>query len=223
MNRFDDQVYQELADYQKSRTSGWTLHDAMQHLHDWADIFRFRFKLEIPAVPLRLARLRWNCLGHFDPSFNDFGLQNEIAIDVGHLTARLQSGAWWQVLATLLHEQLHFWQQLNGRPSRPGRGNYHNVEYRERAARLGLVVSSRGVNEHYLAESPFLMLLKEKGVDIPALSNSPQYFPASRPRVGSKLKRWSCGCIPPVRLRVGRAKIRVRCMDCGQMFDPDIT
>ena len=40
----------------------------------------------------RLARLRGNCLGHFNPAFNDFGLENEIAIDLYHLILRLAAG-----------------------------------------------------------------------------------------------------------------------------------
>src|SRR5437016_4854992 len=81
----------------------------------------------------------------------------------------LEPGCWWEVLGTLLHEQLHFWQKLNGRPSKPGPGNYHNVQYRDRARRLGLDVSSRGVNEAYDPEGPFMKLLVETGVVSPSV------------------------------------------------------
>ena len=211
-------VYRVLTDHQQNGTAGWSLQDVVKQLHEWAELFRFRFKLEIPAIPLRLARLRWNCLGHFNPGFNDFGLQNEIAIDLLHLVFRLETGDWWQVLGTLLHEQLHFWQQLNARPSKPGPGNYHNVQYRDKARHLGLSVSSRGVNEGYDPEGPFLKLLAEKGVVDPATFRQQHDTSPARPRVGSKLRKWSCGCERPVNVRVAVADFRAVCLKCQRLF-----
>jgi hypothetical protein len=224
-----DEVYRVLAEHQQTATagwktpgllaSGWDLHDVITHLHDWAETFRSRFCLQIPTVPLRLARLRWNCLGHFNPGFNDFGLRNEIAIDVSHLTYRLETGAWWEVLATLLHEQLHFWQQLNGNPPKPGPGNYHNVQYQAKAHRLGLVVSSRGVDEDYLADGPFLELLREKGVHVPETADLERQR-GRRARVGSKLKKWACGCERPVNVRVAVTDFQAMCLRCNRLFTP---
>lgn len=220
-------VYRVLAEHQQADTAGWKtpgllvegwdLQDVVTELHDWAETFRSRFSLNIPTVPLRLARLRWNCLGHFNPGFNDFGLRNEIAIDIVHLTYRLETGAWWEVLATLLHEQLHFWQQLNGKPPRPGPGNYHNVQYQAKAAALGLVVSNRGVNEDYLVDGPFLQLLRGQEVRVPATATL-ERDRRPRARVGSKLKKWSCGCNPPVNVRVAIADFQARCLTCNRLF-----
>ncbi|MCI0458574.1 MAG: hypothetical protein L0Z62_16545 [Gemmataceae bacterium] len=210
-----DEVYRILAQHQQEGTQGWVLQDVMRDLHLWAGKFRLRFKLEIPDVPLRLDRLRWNCLGHFNPSFNGFGLTNEIAIDLHHLVGRLTTGEWWQVLATLFHEQLHFWQQLHGKPSPPGPGNYHNAQYRAKALECGLVVSSRGVNEGYEPDGPFLTFLREEGVTVPQLPRV-----AARPaaRIGSKLKKWVCACPKPFNIRVARADFRARCLHCGSDF-----
>jgi hypothetical protein len=220
-------VYRVLAEHQQTETAGWKtpglltegwdLQDVICQLHDWGETFRLRFRLDIPTVPLRLARLRWNCLGHFNPGFNDFGLRHEIAIDIAHLTYRLEVGGWWQVLATLLHEQLHFWQQLNGSPPKPGPGNYHNVQYQAKAAALGLVVSSRGVNEDYLSDGPFLQLLREKGVGVPATATL-ERDRRRRARVGSKLKKWSCGCDRPVNVRVAVADFQAMCLKCNRLF-----
>jgi hypothetical protein len=222
-------VYRVLAEHQQTDTAGWKtpgllvegwdLQDVITELHDWAETFRSLFCLNIPTVPLRLARLRWNCLGHFNPGFNDFGLRYEIAIDIAHLTYRLETGAWWEVLATLLHEQLHFWQQLNGKPPKPGPGNYHNVQYQGKAAALGLVVSSRGVNEDYLADGPFLQLLRDKGVRVPATATL-ERDRRPRARVGSKLKKWSCGCGRPVNVRVAVADFQAMCLKCNRLFTP---
>lgn len=210
-------VYQALAEHQQTGTAGWDLEDIMKKLHDWAGIFRFQFKLEIPSVPLRMARLRWNCLGHFMPGFNDFGLQNEIALDVKHLIYRLETGSWWEVLATLLHEQLHFWQQLNGKPPKPGPGNYHNIQYRGKAERLGLIISDRGVNEDYVADGPFLRLLEEKGVEVPKIMFQDRAS-RLRKRQGSKLKKWSCGCKRPINVRVAVQDFQAECLKCHRLF-----
>lgn len=216
----DKLVYEALAEYQKEATQGWALQEVIVKLHDWAEVFRSHFKLEIPAVPLRLARLRWNCLGHFNPEFNDFGLLNEIAIDILHLLRRLMEGNWWQVLGTLLHEQLHFWQQLHGKPSKPGLYNYHNVQYRAKALATGFVVSDRGVNEGYAPDGEFLCLLKDRGVEVPEILPGP---PQKQRRGRSTLKKWSCGC---TNVWVGQRVLIARCHEpgCGNPFgkiDPD--
>lgn len=206
-------IHEALAEHQALGAAGWTLEDAMRKLHDWAEVFRFHFKLEIPRVPLRLARLRRNCLGHYNPGFNDFGLTDEIAIDVAHLVRGITSGAWYDVLGTLLHEQLHFDQQLRGTAPTPGPGNYHNVEYRGKAEQLGLLVSSRGVGEGYVPGGPFLTLLAERGEAMPDLR-----FPvrAPKPAGNSPLKKWSCGC---TNVRVAVADFHARCLRCCNLFE----
>ncbi len=210
----ESEVYSVMATYQQKAAEGWALQDVVVKLHDWAEILRSHFKLEIPSVPLRLAKLRWNCLGHFNPGFNDFGLLNEIAIDVMHLVERLSNGEWWQVLGTLIHEQLHFWQKVHGKAAKPGPGNYHNVQYREKAKRCGLFISDRGVNEGYDPDGPFLTLLRERGIELPKILPG-----APEKAVGhSTLARWVCNCEPPVSLRVGRAEIRVKCLECDGVF-----
>lgn len=211
----NDSVYEAMAKYQQSAPKGWALQDVVAKLHDWAEVFRSHFKLEIPAVPLRIAKLRWNCLGHFNPDFNDFGLLNEIAIDALHLITQLKIGEWREVLGTLLHEQFHFWQKVHGKPSKPGPGNYHNVQYRAKAETAGLIVNDRGMNEGYVEDGAFLTLLRERGVEVPKV------LPGPRPKaVGhSTLAKWVCRCEPEaVSLRVGRKEIRVQCLDCNAVF-----
>src|SRR4051794_40055347 len=113
-------VYEVLAEHQKM-IDGWNLHEVVTTLHSWGEIFRLRFKLEIPLPALRLAPLRTRRLGHYFCGFNEFGLQNEIAISTRHITRSLANKEWWRVLGTLLHEQLHLLQQLRGKP---GKNNY---------------------------------------------------------------------------------------------------
>lgn len=210
-----DRVYEVLVEHQVRGTDGWDLRKVMADLHDWAEVFRLRFKLEVPPVPLRLARLRLNCLGHFRPGHNDFGLRNEIAVDTNHLVSCLRADEWWQVLATLLHEQLHFWQQLRGSPPKPGPGNYHNAQYQAKAEGLGLLVSNRGVHQGYDTDGPFWTLLQERGVRVPGI---PPRGRRDREKKGSKLKKWSCECVPPVNVRVAIAPFLAVCLHCNARF-----
>jgi hypothetical protein len=204
-------IHEALAEYQILGTSGWTLRDAISELHEWADVFRAHFKLEVPAVPLRLARLRRNCLGHYNPGFNDFGLTDEIAIDVDHLARGIVADRWYDILGTPLHEQLHFHQQWHGKPAKPGPGNYHNAEYRAKAHACGLLVSSRGVSEGYLPDGPFLTLLRDRGVSVPDL---PFASPSRKPG-RSTLKKWSCGC---TNVRVAVSEFAAVCLRCDNRF-----
>lgn len=204
-------IHEALAEHQVIGTSGWTLKDAVAKLHEWAEVFRVHFKLEVPSVPLRLARLRRNCLGHYNPGFNDFGLTDEIALDLTHLVHRIADGRWYDVLGTLLHEQLHFHQQTHGKPAKPGPGNYHNAQYRAKALSCGLVVSSRGVGEGYLPDGPFLALLRDRGVTVPEL---PPASPSRSPG-HSTLKKWSCGC---TNVRVAVADFAAVCLHCDNRF-----
>lgn len=116
----------------------------------------------------------------------------------------------WQVLGTLLHELLHGWQQANGKP---GRSNYHNAQYRQKAQSLGLLVDEKG-HTNYEPESPFTQLLREYGVDLPAIELS---VADTAPPTGgsSKLKKWTCGC---TNVRVAVADFHAQCLRCGGLF-----
>jgi hypothetical protein len=171
-----------------------------------SELFRFTFKLEVPVAPIKIAPLGAARLGHYVCGFNEFGLKNEITIAASHVRRSVDGGQWWRVLGTLLHEHPHLWQQLHGKP---GRWNYHNVEYQRKAEGVGLIVDSRGYTQ-YAAESPFMDLLKKHGVEVPEVPK-----PQSRVAGQSKLKKWSCGC---TNIRAAVAHFRALCLNCNQNF-----
>jgi len=108
------------------------------------------------------------------------------------------------LVMALLHETVH--QELG-----PGRrSGYHPATFREFARRLGLVVSERGLNSLAAGESVLRNLLIRNAV---GEDSGPLRRPAS-----SGLSLWLCGCKPPIKLRVGRREVRVRCEECGEMF-----
>jgi hypothetical protein len=198
-------VYEALAAYQTSEP--WPARAVIVELHRWAVIFDREFRLAVPELALGVDRLRRTRLGHFRYGHNGFALKGEIIINDRYLDSR----EGWQTLGTLLHELIHAWQQAHGKP---GRGNYHNKQFREKAARYGLIVDHRGYTE-YEPDSPFTRLLAEHGVNVPPLEQ-PAAQPG-QPAGTSRLKKWSCGC---TNVRVAVRSFRARCLNCGREFQP---
>ena len=198
-------VYDALAEYQTSEP--WPAKALITELHRFAVIFNREFQLGIPEMALGIDRLRRTTLGHFRYGHNGFALKGEIIINDRHLDDR----EGWQTLGTLFHEMIHAWQQAYGKP---GRGNYHNREFRNKAAVYGLIVDQRGYTQ-FEPDSRFTSLLAKHGVNVPPLEP-----PAEAPRQHagtSKLKKWSCGC---TNVRVAVRSFRARCLNCGRDFQP---
>ncbi|MCI0460004.1 MAG: SprT-like domain-containing protein [Gemmataceae bacterium] len=198
-------VYRVLAEHQQ--TEEWALRELLQELQRWATVFNGEFKLDVTEYSLCVDRLRRNRLGHFRPGHNGFGLRGEVAINRLYLDQR----EFWQVLGTLLHEMLHAWQQEHGRP---GKGNYHNKEFRDKAQAYGLVIDRRGYTQ-YEPDSPFMELLRRHGVTVPEIHAPVLRETGSRAPGSSKLKKWSCGC---TNVRVAVADFRAQCLHCGSVF-----
>lgn len=196
-------IYRGLADHQVTET--WFGRPLMETFQIWADRFNVEFNLEIPEVSLAIDWLRCSVYGHFRGGHNGFGLKGEIALNVRYLFGQRES---WEVLGTLLHELLHAWQQAHGKP---GKNNYHNRQFRDKAKSLGLLIDKRGVTG-YAAESPFKDLLRRFDVDVPFFEVP---LPKEKVKGDSKLKKWSCGCI---NVWCAKAELDARCMKCGQRF-----
>ena len=189
----DQEIYHSLAQHQT--TESWESRDLLTELHRWAEIFVFRFKLQVSYVALTVEYLANRRMGHFRPGHNGFGLKGEIAINRRYLCLEP-----WETLGTLLHELLHAEQEEHGKP---GKHNYHNKAFRNRAAEFGLIVDSRG-HTHYVPASLFKTLLAEHGINLPDLPP-----PVLRVAGASKLKLWMCPC--GIRARVAVSDFHARC------------
>ena len=210
----DEPINLALREHQKS-AEDWRLRALLAELHTWAERFCLRFKLQTPVPAVMIERLRGRVLGHFRPSRNALGLNFEIAID----ERRAASDPFGPALGTLLHELLHLWQEVHGaHPSRSS-SNYHNKEFREKAAALGLIVDCRGHTSYAGENSPFLDLLKAYGVNVPPLPPLENQNTRLGRLGSSKLKLWQCAC--PVRVRVAVPNFRARCLVCGCLFMKD--
>ena len=147
---------------------------------------------------------------------NGLGLRHEIVIGKEHL----EGDEYWEVLGTLLHELLHAAQEDVGKP---GRRNYHNRQFRERAREFGLIIDERGHQQYAPAPTPFLDLLDKYGVKTPVLPPLTEPTTRALSVSRSKLKPWVCGCTPrPIHIQVALNNLRARCLQCGQLFRPKI-
>lgn len=201
----EERINQALAEHQAA-IEDWRYADLARDLHVWAKRMVVEFKLKIGVPALAIEQLKRMTAGHYRPGRNGFGLRDEIAIDVRHV----REDPYAEVLATLLHELLHAWQEHHGRSSN---GNYHNKQFRDKAVSLGLIIDEWGYERHAEPPTPFSKLLTKHGVQNPAIPNPN----ATRRRRGvSKLKLWMCPCA--VKVRVGRSVFNVQCLDCGGRF-----
>lgn len=198
----NDEIYAAIAT--DGECGDWQHSPAAGECHVWIERFNSQFKLEIGRPALRIAKLRGAC-GYFRYGHNDLGIKNEIAIDVRHFYGGVQSkGDWIDVLNTILHECLHFWEAAkrlkHGR--KPPSGNYHTVVFRKKAESLGLLVDERGVSVGVIPNSPFLKLLDHYKVDTSYIS--PPEIQQFATVAATKLKLWECACNPPVKIRIGQ-------------------
>jgi len=201
--------YEKLAQHQI--TEKWVFQEVLKELHTWRDRFCIEFKLEIPECAIAIEWMPQRRLGHFRPGHNGFGLKGEIAFSQRHVMENLAPEKWWKVLGTLLHELLHGWQQIHGKP---GKGNYHNIVFRKKAYTLGLIIDERGVTQ-YEQESLFIAFLKKHDITIPTIG--PIHTVEKHPASKSKLRLWMCGC--PVRARVAVHNFNAQCLSCNQVFE----
>lgn len=200
-------VYQVLARHQ--RQENWTRRGLVAFLQESAELLNREFKLEIPKLALCIDRLPAKVFGHFREGHNGFGLEGEIAINSRYLPPQRPT---WEVLGTLLHEMLHAWQAVHGKPSNR---SHHNAEFRAKALELGLIIDAKGFTG-YSANSPFKELLRRMGIDVPGGEISP---PKEKPRGESKLKKWTCDCGTIVRVAI--EDFRAVCRKCNSEFVRD--
>jgi len=112
-------------------------YDALGRIYKFMNWKLFRNKL--PECLITLQR-KSRCYGYFSPSRfkrNDGITSDEIALNPAHFDTRPHK----EIIATLVHEMVHLWQQHHGTPSR---GSYHNREWADKMITVGLHPSSTG-------------------------------------------------------------------------------
>jgi hypothetical protein len=184
----------------------WGFRPHAELLHEWFDLFNDRlFQGWIPRCFLRFERLRSSRIGQYCRTRNSVGAAHEITINTLYLDLPE-----FELLACLLHEMAHEWQELFGKP---GHGNYHNEEFVRKCQRLGISVE-RGRGHHVGYGESFVGLLEEYGVPFEPVFAQGEVLPKTGNLGSSKLKKWTCGCTN-IRAAV---EVAAACLRCGHPF-----
>ncbi len=203
-----------LRDHQLMTAGDWQFHGVIAGLQRFFDIFNSEFfaPQALPPAAISLDRSSRRRLGHYVPGRNGFGLCHNINLNKAWL-GRLSELARLEVLA---HEQIHQWQELYGTP--PETGWYHNKEFCEKAAAIG-IIAQRPRGYTVGLTDPFLAVCRAHGVNdaVPDFSAGRQRLPGSG---RSTLRKWVCRCAPPVNVWIGVREFDATCNRCRQRIEP---
>jgi hypothetical protein len=211
----------------------WEFREQAQFLYRWAVVFKERLldpvlltdRRRLPDPVISFDAMRIETLAAYSIIRNPQGLLDEITFNTVHLLQEDKRRVWeygqWGELETLLHEQVHLWQQNFGsQPVKLGKV-YHNKEFVAKCESLGLHPRP-GVGSHWRpADGLFAMLMKEYGIaqgvtfEV-AEGKRSNWWEADKERKGrSTLSKWSCGC---QNARVGTKEFHAQCLKCRNVF-----
>lgn len=218
----------------------WEYADEAVKLYRRAVLFKERFldpilltdRGRLPDPVISFANMRnYRVLAGYRLVRNPQGLLYEITFNTEQYEEVEGKKVWrygeWAQMETLLHEQVHLWQQNFGKdPVKPGKA-YHNREFVDKCESLGLH-PKLGEGYHLkLADGPFALLMNELGIKPPQeVEQLPpelmiDWFKllsdllGNKPKGRSSLSKWSCGC---QNVRVGTKEFYAVCTICHNPF-----
>lgn len=196
----------------------WEFSDDAKYLYRMAVVFRDRLidpiaridRSQLPDPVISFDDLRnKKTLATYTLNRNAQGLLDEITFNTVHYVETQAGLVWqygqWAQLETLLHEQIHLWQQRVGKnPVRPGR-SHHNKEFIFKCESLGLHPKPDVGCHIAVADGTFAQLMLELGIerpdDVPRdKSKKIDWFKPEKEKGKSTLKKWECGCGQKVRV-----------------------
>src|SRR5215216_1033391 len=205
----------------------WEYHEEAEYLYGMAVVFKDRFldpilhtdrgRLPDPVISFDDSRNR-KVLASYTLHRNPQGLLDEITFNTAHYEQQDSKKVWrygrWAELETLLHEQVHLWQENFGEHKhKPGRV-MHDKEFVGKCESLGLHPLP-GVGSHVqVADGVFAEFMKELGIprpeDVPRIDwtrtggiiRKRDWFRPEPEKGRSTLHKWVCpDC--GLRVRVG--------------------
>jgi hypothetical protein len=213
----------------------WEFRDEAEYLYNMANLFKDRFldpilhtdrgRLPDPVISFSDKR-NAKVLASYTLHRNGQGLLDEITFNAAHYRKVDEKPVWvwgrWAQLETLLHEQVHLWQENFGEHKhKPGRVA-HDKEFVAKCRSLGLYPTPVVGSHYQVADGLFEQLMKELGIprpsDIPKADNPrADWFRPDKGRGRSTLSKWTCGC---QNVRVGTKEFHARCTheECGNVF-----
>ena len=191
----------------------WEFREEAEYLYGMANLFKDRFldpilhtdRGRLPDPVISFDDLRNNkTLAAYTLHRNPQGLLDEITFNTVHYEETEGKKVWvwgkWAQLETLLHEQVHLWQENFGRHKhKPGRVA-HDKEFTEKCESLGLHPLPVVGSHIAVADGPFAELMKELGIprpeDVPrAEGERPikrDWFRPKPEKGRSTLNKWEC-------------------------------
>jgi hypothetical protein len=190
----------------------WSLSALAGELYWWVDFFnRVFFKDQpVPVPAISFQKTKITTLGHYVIGRNAFGVKENINLNRAHLDRPL-----WDLLATLVHEMVHSWQAMYGKPSNSW---FHNKEFQLKMLEIGIITNNEGF--HLGLGDPFVFMLKKHSVTFNQLADYDGKLkipPKPKPKGTSKLKKWKCSCGQIA--RVGKKQFFATCDLCNQKFE----
>lgn len=228
-----------------AETSDWEYADEARYLYRMASNFKERFldgiirpdRERLPDPVIAFDDLRnYRTLAAYTLIRNPVGLNCEITFNTEHYKDVGQNGKvtkeWrfgrWSQLETLLHEQVHLWQQtpmFGQDPVVLGRV-YHNKEFVAKCESLGLHPKLDAGYHTKQADGVFALYMKELGVkepeyQIPIKPSTIDWFrvvDGGKTKGRSTLTLWTCDCDPPQKARIGKEFFYATCDVCESRF-----
>jgi hypothetical protein len=208
----------------------WEYREEAQYLYAMAVLFKDRFldpvlhtdRGRLPDPVISFDDLRNNkTLAAYTLHRNPQGLLDEITFNTAHYVDVGSQRVWvwgkWAQLETLLHEQIHLWQENFGEHKhKPGRVA-HDKEFVEKCEGLGLHPMPNVGCHTAVADGVFAQLMEELGIprpeDVPKMDWTRaggipikrDWFRPKPERGRSTLHRWECpDCGLAVRIGINR-------------------
>ncbi|MBI5954439.1 MAG: hypothetical protein HY865_22510 [Chloroflexi bacterium] len=217
----------------------WEYHEEAQYLYNMAVLFKDRFldpvlltdRRRLPDPVISFDDMRNNkVLATYTLRRNPQGLLDEITFNTVHYKEDdklVWSWGRWAQLETLLHEQIHLWQENFGEHKhKPGRVA-HDKEFVAKCESLGLHPMPVVGCHMQVADGPFAQLMKELGIprpnDVPRTGKPPKadWFRPDKEKGRSTLTKYECGC--GQKIRVGKKDWPgATCKSCGEDYKVSI-
>ena len=191
----------------------WEYNEEAKFLYGMAVTFKDRFldpvlhtdrgRLPDPVISFDDLRNR-KVLAAYTLHRNPVGLLDEITFNTAHYEEEEGQMVWsygrWAPLETLLHEQIHLWQQNFGADLvRPGRST-HNKEFVDKCESLGLHPMPVVGCHVAVADGVFAGLMAELGIERPQgiprdegeKTPKRDWFKPEKEKGRSSLHKWKC-------------------------------
>src|SRR5215216_850664 len=188
----------------------WEYSEEAEYLYGVANLFKDRFldpillrdrgRLPDPVISFSDKRNR-KVLASYTLHRNPQGLLDEITFNTAHYEEQDGKKEWvwgrWAQLETLLHEQVHLWQENFGEHKhKPGRVA-HDKEFTEKCESLGLHPKPVVGCHMEVADGVFANLMNELAIprpeDVPrAVAGKTDWFRPNKEKGTSTLHKWVC-------------------------------